>query len=273
MADRFALIESFKDTRRRMRDDPALRDAALRAQAATALYLPDYDAILPVEKSEALEIEVVEDTTFHCARGLAGGADRVAVLNFANAFSPGGGVLRGAMAQEECLCRSSTLYAALTIPYLLKNYYKQNGRAAGDMGTDAVIYTPGVTVFKSDDEIPAPLDAPFEVDVITCAAPYVDPQRRKPVDPQKLRTVVERRVRNILEVAAANGVDALVLGAFGCGAFNNPPEMVAEAFRALLVDRAYRRFFRRVVFAIKGSHAADVNYRVFARVLGGAEEA
>ncbi|MBR2255757.1 MAG: DUF2263 domain-containing protein [Blautia sp.] len=39
----------------------------------------------------------------------------VLALNFANAYTPGGSVSEGVMAQEECLCRSSNLYAALTV--------------------------------------------------------------------------------------------------------------------------------------------------------------
>ena len=264
MADEAALIECFNDTRRLIRDDPALNAASLRAQAGTVLYLPDYRAILREKKSCARPIEVKRDTTFHCAQALASGTDRVAVLNFANAYTPGGDVTRGVMAQEECLCRSSTLYDALTTRYILKNYYKVNSRTTGDMGTDAVIYTPGVRVFKSDDALPVLLDAPFDVDVISCAAPYVDLQRRKPVPREKLAEVLERRVRNILEVAIANGVDDLVLGAFGCGAFNNSPEQVSGIFRLLLVEREYRDFFRRVVFAIKAGDSSDRNYAAYA---------
>ena len=261
--DRAALIECFTDTQRMIREDESLSRATLRMQAQTALYFPGYTAIMPTARSEGQPLTVVEDTTFHCAGRLAK-EGRVAALNFANAYSPGGGVVRCAMAQEECLCRSSNLYSALTMPYLLRNYYKHNAKTTGDLGTDAVIYSPGVTVFKSDDALPVPLAEPFQVDVLTCAAPCVRPDRKKPIPPEKLEDAFNHRIRNILEVAAANGADSLVLGAFGCGAFNNPPDMVAECFRYYLIDRGYRDFFRRVVFAIKGGGR---NFEIFYDIL------
>ena len=263
--DRFALIESFRDTRRQVREDRALQRATLAMQAGTRLFLPGFEAVMPVRKSMRPAVDVVEDTTFRCAQGLTG-EGRVAALNFANAYSPGGGVTRGAMAQEECLCRSSNLYEGLTLPYLMKNYYKYNAKNTGDLGTDAVIYLPGVTVFKTDDDLPLPLDSPFQVDVLTCAAPYVNPDRRNPIPREKLENAIGRRIRNILEVAIANGADCLVLGAFGCGAFNNPPDMVAGCFRHLLLEREYACFFRRVVFAIKRQRD-NANYATFRRVL------
>ena len=184
------------------------------------------------------------------------------MLNFANAYSPGGGVANGVMAQEECLCRSSNLYQALTIPYLLKNYYKWNEKNTGSIGTDAVIYTPGVTVFKTDDPVPEDLNTWFQVDVLTCAAPYIDPDKKKPVSEDKLRAVLSGRIRNILEVAAAQDADILVLGAFGCGVFHNPPALVAELFRDWLVGRGYGRYFERVLFAIP-NRPGNSNFEVF----------
>ena len=264
MVSSFGLIEAFRDTQRVIRENEELRAETLKTKAGTMLYFPDYECINPEIKQEEPDILVVEDTTFHAAEYYAmDGDSKVAVLNFANAYSPGGGVTNGAMAQEECLCRSSNLYESLTIPYLLKNYYKWNSKNTGDMGTDAVIYSPGVTVFKTDDEIPEMMQPWFHVDVLTCAAPYYDPDKRKPVSMEKLEQVFTGRIRNILEVAAANHADILILGAFGCGVFNNPPEMVAEVFRHLLVDKGYGRFFRKIVFAIKKSNVKDRNLPVF----------
>lgn len=150
------------------------------------------------------------------------------------------------------------------LPYLIRNYYKHNEKTTGEMGTDAVIYSPGVTVFKSDDALPTPLAKTFQTDVLTCAAPYVNPNRKKPIPLEKLEDTFNHRIGNILEVAAANGADNLILGAFGCGAFNNPPDLVAGCFRYYLVDKGYRDYFKRVVFAIKGGGR---NYEVFRDIL------
>ena len=268
MRSRVALIQSFKDTQRYIKENEQLREETLLAMAATTLYLEGYESFNPSIKVGTAKIRVTEDTTFHCAQTLVSETNaegKVAVLNFANAYTPGGGVTDGAGAQEECLCRSSNLYNCLNVPYLLKNYYKWNRKNTGDMGTDAVIYTSGVTVFKTDDDIPEMMEKEnwFKTDVITSAAPYYDSFRKKPVTMETLGNVFFGRIRNILEVAAANNVDALVLGAFGCGAFNNPPDLVAEQFRKLLIDRGYGRFFKEIVFAIKKNDTRNSNFEAF----------
>ena len=255
------LIACFQNTQRLSRE---VFKEETRAMQAGTLYFPEYQAIAPKEKSAGLSLEVMEDTTFHCAQRFGNG--KTAVLNFANAYNPGGSVATGVMAQEECLCRSSNLYSSLTLPYLMRNYYRHNNRATGYMGTDAVIYSPGVMVFKSDDALPVPLPEPFFVDVLTCTAPFNEP--KKAFSESALSKVFEGRIRNIVEVAAAHDADTLILGAFGCGAFMNPPETVAKAFRHILAENEYRRYFGRVIFAIKGGGPENGNYQVFSRVLG-----
>ena len=40
----------------------------------------------------------------------------------------------------------------------------------------------------------------------------------------------------ILDVAVLNGDEVVILGAFGCGAFQNMPEMVARAAKEVIAD-------------------------------------
>lgn len=244
------LVGVFVDTQRQVRENPDLAEKTLRMQAGARLYLDGYRAVAAERKCDTACIEVKADTAFHCAQAYVR-EGRVAVLSFANAYSPGGSVKEGVKAQEECLCRSSNLYERLTLPYMLRHYYKWNEKNTGDMGSDRIIYLPGVTVFKDDGPDYRNLPEPFAVDVITCAAPYYDDKKKRPVAMDKLEDVFYHRVRNILETAAGNDADVLILGAFGCGVFNNPPKLVARVMRRLLVTEGHAKRFKRVIFAIK----------------------
>lgn len=112
---------------------------------------------------------------------------KTAVLNFANPIEPGGGVLRGANAQEEYLCRASNLYFSLVSSQAGKYYeihnniIKRNQANSMFIGTDSVIYSPNITIIKEDiGYIPGESSATdtvfinewFHVDVISCAAPF-----------------------------------------------------------------------------------------------------
>lgn len=70
--------------------------------------------------------------------------------------------------------------------------------------------------------------------------------------------------KNIFEVARENQVEILILGAFGCGAFKNPPEVVAEAFQQVIVEQNYLREFKHIVFAIKPTGEDCPNVKAFA---------
>lgn len=62
------------------------------------------------------------------------------------------------------------------------------------------------------------------------------------------------------------GVDTVILGAFGCGAFSNNPEVVALAAKHVISD--YLKSLRNIEFAVYCSPRDDRNYRIFERVLG-----
>ncbi len=159
-------------------------------------------------------------------------------LNFANGIHPGGGFLSGARAQEEVLCRSSTLYRTLLGDAM---YEAHRERPLPD-STDWAIYSPNVPVFRTDDG--TNLERPWLLSFITCAAPYA-PRIGQPGSGD----LMEQRIHRVLEISRAFGHTELVLGAWGCGAFANDPHRTAEDFRQAL-EGDFAGVFSEVVFAI-----------------------
>ncbi len=96
----------------------------------------------------------------------------------------------------------------------------------------------------------------FKVDVITCAAPYIG--ECEYINKTALKEFFKGRIKNIFESAIDNNVDVLVLGAFGCGAFKNPPDVVAKAFHEVIEENYYKNCFKHILFVIKGGK----NYNV-----------
>ena len=203
--------------------------------------------------------------SFEAAKGYH--SKKVAVLNFANNHSIGGAPF-SAGAQEESLCRCSTLLPCLQA--MREIFYERHIRlyAAGEMdhmGNDDIIYTPDVIVFKTDERTDPiwpqmmPREDWYKVDVITCAAPELWHGHKQPDDYDAL---IARRIKRILDVAAKSGAEVLILGKWGCGAFRNPIDVVARSFRTLL--RNYN--FEVVEFAL--ATRADINNDVFAQEFG-----
>merc|ERR1712008_408313 len=176
----------------------------------------------------------------------------------ASARNPGGGFLRGADAQEEALARASGLY-----PCLLKRevqaYYDDNARDQSCVYTDHGITSPAVPVFRNDDG--SFLDTPYIVGVVTAPAPNLGAAANRPSAGglEKIKQMRRRRMARMLTLCAHEGFDALILGAWGCGVFQNDPHEVALEFRELLF-RGLRNFFSQVVFAV----IDDPTYAIFA---------
>ena len=273
------LIQVFEDTCQFIKENPILSEKAAIAREAMEFYPAEKYPVIIAPPDKAGEIRVTKRKTFEAAMEIhrLHSDYKIAVLNFASATTPGGGVTKGSSAQEESLCRCSTLYSALTSQALWNQYYSVNRAARNPLYTDALIYTPGVVICKTDEDYPErmPEEDWVEVDVITCAAPNL---RRMPgnqynldksspvvVSPEELLQIHVKRARHILSVAANKRVDALVLGAFGCGAFQNDPAVVAEAYRDVLGDM--KSYFRYVEFAIYCRPKETGNFEKFSRLL------
>jgi uncharacterized protein (TIGR02452 family) len=265
------LVAVFNDTLQQISSRQELQ-TAVNQSITSQQYISDADRIdIPAPSyAEKAQVVVSRLRSFEAAARYPG--QKVAVLNFASATSPGGGVATGASAQEECLCRVSTLYPCLKTQAACDKFYGPHRAAPNPLHNDDIIYTKDVVVLKDDDY--HPLAAPFRVDVITCAAPNL---REKPsnrynrndgdavhISPERLLELHLKRARKILSAAAANGAEVLILGAFGCGAFRNDPAVVAASYQQALPQ--FLNHFKTIEFAVYCPPGDQRNYVAFTKI-------
>lgn len=189
-------------------------------------------------------IKVVNDDSFQAGKGY----ERPLVMNFANAECPGGGFLLGATAQEESLCRTSTLYASIASDKA-KEMYQYNRKHFNPVNSDYMLLSKDVCVFRDRDC--NFLEEPYMVSVITLPAPN---KRGAAMftSQKKLDEVMTMRIRMMLRIAAMNQYKTLVLGAWGCGAFGHNPDAVAGYFKNVLCGEKYISYFETIIFAVLG---------------------
>lgn len=210
----------------------------------------------PITANKEMQIIVSKERTYEAAEKYKG--KKICCLDFANNHSIGGGPWH-AGAQEESMCRTSTLYPCLCAKE--KEFYDKHTQEfdsgkIDSMGNNDLIYIPDVVVFKTDESIPKlKLETEwFKTDVIVAAAP----QLGWSYDENRYRKLMISRIKRILDVAAKEKVEVLILGAFGCGAFRNPPEVVAEIFASLIKN--YN--FETVEFAVF-CYKVTTNFDIF----------
>ncbi len=184
------------------------------------------------------KVQVSNETTIGAVLRLKEQGLRPLSLIFANGVEPGGGFLRGARAQEEAICRVSSLYWTLLGDAM---YLHHLHRRAQD-STDWAILSPLVPVFRSDTG--GHFETPLLADFITCAAPYT-PTVGQPTAGDLLRN----RIHRVFAIAKAYGYSSLILGAWRCGAFGNDPNRTARDFREA-IEGDYNGQFANILFAI-----------------------
>lgn len=248
-----------KDTVERCGSNPVLQKAVREAIQNEKVVLED-NPLWVEEGSGVGRILLSPEYTLEAAKKYAG--RKIGVLNFANNHSIGGSPFT-ACAQEEALCHSTTLFPCLEAKDA--DFYKPHRDSFDrgeltDLGNDDLIFTPGVIVFKDWGSQPKllPEEKWFSIDVITSAAPEIS--RANSVSESELRKILTQRIKRILDLASSEGDEVLILGAYGCGAFGNPPEVVASVTKDLLSHYS----FDIVDFAIRGHGSGlDQNFLAF----------
>lgn len=228
-----------------------IKKAQKQALQNTYLYLPEEtDELLNklelTDNEHSTQYEVTGETTLNAVRRLiADGEENVFCLNFASAKNPGGGFLGGSQAQEESIARATGLYPCLLSA---KAYYEAHRKLSTCLYTDRMIYAPAVPILK--DESGNVLEEVSTVTILTSPAVNAGVVRRnEPRNTDKILPIMRTRITKVLAVAAKRQHEVLVLGAWGCGVFQNDPQEIAALFRAVL-DQEFNNQFKRIVFAV-----------------------
>lgn len=217
----------------------------------------------PIRKTD---IAFVPDTSENLVMKI-GNRDKILVLDFANFTKPGGGFIRGSIAQEESLCHSSNLYNILMMH---KDYYKSHRKFGvdKDLATNDALFIPDVK-FNTEE----PGTETKSVNVLVVAAPNAKRFRKRwrfwfaensSYYDYANNAAIYDRINFVLKCAEVTNQKILVLGAFGCGVFGQRPTDVAEIFRELL-DTKYKNVFKKVYFPVPYDPRNN-NYTVFKQV-------
>lgn len=175
-----------------------------------------------------------------------------AVLNMACEDGPGGGVIGGCYGQEEGLFRRSNLFVYL-YPYsphalecnLQPKYpqYPLNGNFDG-------IYVRNAIVFReAENKGYELLQNPFNMSFISVPA-IREPKLNDGMLNKRDIIIAKDKIRTILRIGLINSHDTLVLGAWGCGIFHNPPQDIARLFNEVFLEEEFFNKFKIIVFAI-----------------------
>ncbi|GAB3501869.1 poly(ADP-ribose) glycohydrolase catalytic domain-containing protein [Emticicia fontis] len=214
----------------------------------------NFETTIEVKNCTVLEA-LAESTKAH---------NHVGCLNFASAKNPGGGFLGGAQAQEESLARASVLY-----PTQVKHFemYEYNRSQSTGLYSDYMIYSPDVLVFRDDNN--TLLEHPYKVSLVTSPAVNVGAIKQNAIAELALvEQTMLQRMDKVLAVFVANGIENLVLGAWGCGVFQNAPKDIAGYFAHYLTNNGkYSKAFKHILFAVLDRSKEQENIIAFEQVL------
>lgn len=157
---------------------------------------------------------------------------------------PGGAYEDGAFGPEQILCSESNLYPIL-VAHKRDFYDKNRDYRRGSLFTDRALYVPEVLFSRGGDVRRA--------DVLVIAEPIRAYALENHRSERECDKALADRVETIFRVAAANGAETLIMGAFGCGRNGYPVEQVIGLIQNWIAE--HPGAVPNVVFAVPRMHA------------------
>lgn len=179
------------------------------------------------------------------------GKQNVVFLNMTDVQKPGGCVEAGSGAQEECIFRRSNYYKHLT-----KDFYPM-------LNNDIVLSKNVKFIKNNENKGNSPMDTKY-LDIMAIPAVRF-PQMGNSFDEYgdwKEMELMRKKIDSIFRLGYQEKYDVLVLSAFGCGAYGNPPRAVVKMFYNAI--QKYKCSIKKVIFAVLGA-----NYNFFKELEGG----
>jgi uncharacterized protein (TIGR02452 family) len=228
---------------------------------------------LPFNKCYETKFSVINADCIETAKILLDVGQNPCILNLANRQNPGGGILGGAGAQEENIFRRTNLFMSL---YQFAPYAEDYGikkskyRYPLDRNTGG-IYSNNITIFRGSEKNGyCLLKKPFTASFVTVPAinrPELIKNGNNYYIAESLIEPTKEKIRTILRIAGKYNHDCLILGAFGCGAFANPPNHMAELFKGVFFEEEFNGRFKNIVFAIFEDHNSGKEHNPNGNVL------
>jgi len=195
-----------------------------------------------------------------------------AVLNMANSHVPGGAYVEGAVAQEENMFRRTDCHFRIEARHLTDTGFYVPAMTALLCAENGQVYcdsrNPRVCIRARENRSAKdlgyawlPEDDVFPFYELRAAAQDLRDGSR--FDENEAR----RRIAAQLETLRTHGLRFVVLGAFGCGAFQNPGHRVARIYQQEIAAR--QEHFTKIAFAIFSAGYGPGNFSPFAEVFGG----
>ena len=219
-----------------------------------------YENPLPLSPQKTnceTKISVIEADCIETAALMQKAGYNPCVLNMASRQNPGGGVLGGSGAQEENIFRRCNIFLSLYqfVDYCNRYGIKRNQKFSYPLNrTSGGIYSKNITVFRgSENNGYCLLKKPFKTSFVS--VPALNKPELILIDgtyyiSKPLIEFAKERIRAILRIAGANQHNCLILSAFGCGAYQNPPNHVAKLFKEVFNENEFKNQFQLIIFSI-----------------------